>query len=255
MAPKKGKFATLTAWSYSVYGQYLKCPLSVCFDKIQKIRIYEPDNPALMKGAKAHEIADAFISGVGKAPSLKCTIPAPPEPFGAEIKIDLTPIKDILTKFKKAKARTEQDWAFTRQWTPTGWFDRDVWVRIKTDACADTKPPLPPTVDIVDWKTGKQYPEHAQQRSLYALGGLQLVQIGVLAGGAKDTKLTAQHIYVDTGVTATEQFTMPHLAKLKREWEARTKEMLADTTFPAKPGFHCKWCRFSKEKGGPCQAG
>ena len=231
----KARFNTLVSWSFSVYQQYLKCPLSVCFNKIQRIRIREEEKaPALVRGDMVHTAADTFI-GTSGTPKI---IP------------ELASVKPMLTMLRKAKARTEQEWAFTREWAPTGWFDKDAWLRVKTDACADTKEP--PTVLIVDWKTGKMHSEHRQQRSLYALGGLQLVQIGALAGGSKKTVLTAQHVYTDTGQSATEEFTPKHLAPLKREWLARIKEMMADTQFPAITGRHCEWCKYAKSKGGPC---
>jgi hypothetical protein len=231
----KGKFATLTAWSFSVYTQYVRCPFSVCLEKVMRIRITEPDNPALLKGNRVHSAADAYVGGTGRAPKL--------EP-------ELLPVKAQLVELRKKKARTEQEWAFTKQWQPTGWFDKDAWLRIKTDVCADSV--KPPTVDIIDWKTGRVHDEHKQQRSIYALGGLQLVQIGVLAGGSKDVALTAQHVYVETGQTATESFTMKNLEPLKREWLARIKQMMTDTQFKTRTGPHCRWCKFAKSKGGPC---
>ena len=232
----KGKFTTLTSWSYSVYTQYLKCPLSVCYDKVQKIRIKEPPNPHFVKGDRIHLNAETYVSKVGKPPKLT---------------EGLEKFADRLAALRKAKARTELEWAFTRTLSPTGWFDNDAWLRMKIDACAETK--APPCVDIVDYKTGKLYEDHKQQRTIYALGGLQLVQIGALCNGDKDTKVTAAHLYTDTGFKAEETFTLKNLPSLKREWEARIKEMLADTVYKANPGRACRFCRFGKSKGGPCQ--
>ena len=235
--------------------QYVKCPFSVCLDKIQRVRIIEPPNPHFAKGDRAHSLAETYVTGKGRAPSLKETLPSPIA--GAPpIKIDLTSIKDQLVQLRAAPhVVTEQDWAFTKQWQPTGWFDQDAWLRIKTDVCADTIDP--PTVNIVDWKTGKAHPEdHRLQRRLYALGGLLLVELGALAGGSKDTKLTAQHVYIDTGQRATEEFLMKHLKPLKREWLARIERMMKDTIYPARPSvMNCKWCRFNRKNGGPCQEG
>lgn len=242
----RGRYATLSAWSFSVYRQWLQCPFSVCLDKIQKVRIKEPDSPYLAHGGAVHKAADAFIGGTAKkAPKIDTTM------GGKSLSSNLANIAADMLKLRTLRARVEQDWAFTRQWKATGWLSPDVWLRIKTDACADTADP--PTVDIVDWKTGKVHDEHRQQRSIYALGGLQLVQLGVLAGGSKKTELTARHVYVDTGQSATEHYTMKDLAPLKREWEARTRDMMNDTEFAPRPSAQaCKWCRFGKSKGGPC---
>ena len=236
ISSKSGRFATLTSWSYSVYTQYVKCPFSVCLDKIQRIRIQEPENPFFVKGNRVHDAAAAQVAGSGKIPKLS---------------VELLPVKALLVDLRKRGARTEQEWAFDRQWNPVDWRDwKKAWLRIKTDICADSLEP--PTVDIVDWKTGKIHEEHRLQRSLYGLGGLQLVKLGALAGGSRDTKLTAQHVYIDTGQSATESYTMKNLEPLRREWLSRTKEMLSDTTYRPNPGFACKWCKFRRSAGGPC---
>lgn len=246
----KDRFAPLTSWSFSVYMQYVKCPFSVCLEKVQRVRIVEPPNPHFAKGDCAHKIAEDYVRGSGRAPALSKTIPSP-VPGAAPIKVDLKTIKLRLAALRKAKARVEQEWAFDRQWNPVDWRDwQRAWLRVKTDVCADTE--TPPTVAIVDWKTGKVHEEHKQQRSLYALGGLQLVHLGALAGGSADVKLTAEHVYIDTGQTATEEYAMKDLKPLQREWLARTKQMMTDTEFRTKTGRHCQWCKYAQSKGGPC---
>ena len=230
------RLATLTSWSYSVYSQYFKCPLSVCFDKVKRVRIVEPPNPHFEKGDRVHKAAETHIGSEGRPPAL---IP------------ELKSVKDRLEFFRKARAKVELEWAFTKQYLPTSWFGGDAWLRVKTDVCLDAERPSP-LVHITDWKTGRVYPEHRQQRSLYALAGLQLVDLGLLAGGSKDVKLTAEHLYTDTTQSATEEYTMKDLKPLKREWETRIKGMMSDTRYPAKTGFHCRYCRFRKSAGGPC---
>jgi hypothetical protein len=252
MLVKKGSFATLTSWSFSTYMQYTKCAFSVCLDKVQRVRIKEPDNPAFAKGDRAHAIAESFVSGTGKPPALKEKLLIT---GGPPIELDLTPVKELLISLRNAHASVELEWAFDRQYNPVGWSDwAKAWVRMKADVCRDDT--APPEVDIVDWKTGKVHVEdHRLQRRLYALGGLRLVQIGALAGGSKDVTLTAKHVYIDTGQTATEEFKMKDLSPLKKEWEARVKQMMADTVYRATPGWHCKYCRFNHKTGGPCREG
>ena len=167
---------------------------------------------------------------------------------------ELKTVKALLVDLRKRQAAVELEWAFNRQWEPTGWYDKDAWLRIKTDVCADSA--KPPVVDIIDWKTGRCYPDHAQQRSLYALGGLRLVQIGQLAGGSKDVQLTVKHIYLDTGLRATEKYAMASLEPLKREWMARIKKMMNDKVFNATPSPRaCRYCKFNIKSGGPCREG
>lgn len=233
--------ATLTSWSYSVYTDYLKCPLMVCFSKIKRIKVQEEPNPTFIKGNAIHKNADDFITG-------KTSTILP----------ELKGVTDRLKLFKKIKALTEPDWSFTKKWVPTTWNDwNNCWVRIKVDVVGVTPPKpkskLPTLVHITDWKTGKVYEEHKQQRSLYALGALQLIELGALAGvKGTDVAMTVEHQYTDTTQSATEEFTIKDLKPLRREWEERTKTMMSDTKYPAKTGFHCRWCKFRKSAGGPC---
>ncbi len=250
---KKGRFARLTSWSFSTYTQWLKCPRSVCFDKIQRVRIEEPPNEIFAKGNYAHKVAELHIGSRAKTPPPLAGEIASPVRGGRPIRVDLTPVRDIVAGLRKLKAKVELEWAFDREWNRVDWRDWDrAWLRMKIDALGEMLKPKP-RLDLVDWKTGKVHDEHKQQRSLYALGGLRLVQIGELADGDERTELTARHVYLDWPETkAEERFGMKDLPALKREWEARTKQMLEDTEYQARPGWHCKWCKFRKSAGGPC---
>jgi RecB family exonuclease len=251
--PKKtSRFARLTSWSFSVYQQWLKCPLSVCFDKIQRVRIQEPPSSVLAKGNYAHKVSELFVGSRAKTPPPLVGEIASPVKGDGKIKVDLRPVKGLLDRLRKNKAKVELEWAFDRAWNPVAWKDWDrAWLRMKIDAMDERL--KPPAVDIIDYKTGRVHDEHKQQRSLYATGGLQLVQIGQLANGSKDAVLTASHVYLDWPDTkADEVFKLKDLPGLKREWLARTKQMLEDEEFRPRTGYHCRYCRFAKSKGGPC---
>lgn len=257
----KALFSTLSSWSYSVYQKYIQCPRSVCFDKIQRIRISEPPSPNLDYGSAAHGIAQQFVLTKGGLESvLKIAVKETNKERVAKREHALAPEHfkraattleahtPLLERLRKAKAKVELQWTFTKAYAATTWFAGDAWLRMIIDALAQTDN----VIDIVDYKTGKVYPDHAQQRSLYGLGALQLVQIGHLGEGAKDIIVRPQHVYLDTGQSATEEFRMKDLKPLKREWEQRIKRMMSDTEFPTKTGPHCRWCKFAKSKGGPC---
>jgi CRISPR/Cas system-associated exonuclease Cas4 (RecB family) len=228
---------TLTSWSYSVYCKYIECPHRIFLEKIKRVRMPEAPNPNMARGNMVHEGAQIFVSTPAKKPKL--------------IK-ELALFRDGLERLRKFKARVEQDWAFDIKWEPVAWNDwKRAWLRVKVDSCLDAAEPKP-IVEIIDYKTGKVYDDHRQQRSLYGLAGLRLVQLGELAGGDKNVKLTAQHWYLDTGQTATEEFTMNDFASLKRNWLTRIKGMMSDTKFKPQTGYHCRWCPYAKSKGGPC---
>ena len=255
--PPATKFATLTSWSYSTYSQYCKCALSVLFDKVMRVRIQEPAAPPLVKGNLIHDTAEGFVSG--RVKTVKPPTSGARELTPAEAKIALRDAgraldaaKPRLQALKKSKAKVELDWAFTKAWMPTRWNDwAGAWLRMKVDVC-DEKVGPPPLVHIIDWKSGKVYDDHKQQRSLYALGALRLIELGELAGGDKTTKVIAEHAYLDTSQSATEEFTLKDLKSLKREWLTRIKQMMSDTLYRPNVGFHCRYCKFRKSNGGPC---
>lgn len=235
-------FDRLKSWSYSVYTQWVKCPRSVCYAKILKVDMKE-DNPKFERGDAMHAAAQTYTTAK-TAPTL---LP----------RQDLFKFKPQLDRLRKYKTKlVEQDWSFTRQWKRTRYDDwKNCWLRIKVDFCGVVEQlrNKPGSVEIIDYKSGKVYEDHKQQRSLYALGGLQLVQIGELKAG-KAAEVTAAHYYTDTGMTATQEFAMDELPDLMKEWEARVAPMMSDTRYQIQEGHHCKWCRFRKSNGGPCPA-
>ena len=100
--------------------------------------------------------------------------------------------------------------------------------------------------DIMEWKTGKEYEEHAHQSSLYGLVGHRMFDEGI-----KLVRVT--NVYVDRGYSTPREYMAQDMRGLQALWDERRKELERDTTFPARPGFYCRWCDFSKDNGGPCQ--
>ena len=240
----------IQAWSYSRFLDYEQCPFKAKLKIIDKRR--EPSSPALDKGNRVHAIADVFTTGklppvtgdnTHLIPELKTVIK------GKAIPTELECFKEEFKVMQESKAETELEWAFDRTWNPISWFDHRAWLRMKVDAqylTSEKKRGLTETtVHIVDHKTGKFNPEHALQRSLYALGGFLMFP---------DAKyVVAAHWYLDLGREEKETWVSSQLGSLKLEWTRRTTAMLADSTFAPKPGPYCRYCTFSKSKEGPCQ--
>lgn len=266
----KGNLKTLTSWSYSVYTAWLKCPFSVFLDKIAKVRIVEQESVMLAKGNNTHAITQAYVQIKAKPTKMALVKEAikiieTPDMFGKVTKADPVGVTTACTSIlgnsevvaklddlRKSKADPEGELAFDVNYQRVEWTNWSrAWLRVKCDAIKSALRPRP-IVNIVDYKTGKVYEDHKQQRSLYALAGLQLVQLGHLNNGNTSTEVIAEHIYTDTGQSATEVFPFSKLGALKKEWAGRIKFMMTDTKFPAKPGFACKYCKFGKSKGGPC---
>lgn len=213
----------ITSWSYSRYALYEECPAKAKYKFIDKLP--EPPAPAMERGNVIHKLAEDFTTGKIKK--------LPPE---------LKLFSDQFTELKKSKPQVEQTWAFTSEWKQTLWNDwKGCKVRIKTDAaCVDGD-----TLYIIDHKTGKLRDGYDTQLSLYATGGF-LVHPTV-------KKISTQMWFLDSGDVVEKDYVAAEGPKLLKEWDKRVVPMLNDTRFAPKPGNACRWCPYSKSKGGPCK--
>lgn len=221
--------ARITAWSYSRYQDYLKCPAMAKYKHIEKRK--EPGSATLDHGSAVHDAAAQFITGKLR-----------------DMPEDLVKVKSDMQRFRDARAHCEEQWAFTAAWERCDWFAHNAWLRVVVDChyldVAKKGVMRNTTVYIIDHKTGKHHPEHALQRSLYGLAAF------IIYPDAK--KVVARHLYVDHGEEDSDTFVAKDLERLKKEWLERVTPMLNDTRFAPNPGRHCTWCSFSKAKKGPC---
>jgi len=215
-------FQRITAWSFSRWKDYEQCPLKAKYKHVDKMK--EPPAPAMERGSAIHKLAENFAKGELRK--------LPPE---------LKLFSEQFAELKKSRPMVEESWAFTDRWSPTDWFAFNAWLRVKTDAaCLDGD-----TLYVIDHKTGKKKDDHADQLSLYAVAGM-LKYPAV-------RKVVSQLWYLDSGEMTDQDFDVSELPGLQKDWVAKTKAMLNDMRFSPKPGNHCRWCSFSKSKGGPCK--
>jgi CRISPR/Cas system-associated exonuclease Cas4 (RecB family) len=219
----------ITAWSFSRLKEWRKCALKAKFKFVDKMK--EPMNNAMQKGTRIDEVATAFME----------------KPARAKVPKELFVFKEELVTFKKeGTILTQQEWAVNEAWEPTGWFDRDAWLRVKPDfnvlyvkqAHAIT----------ADFKTGRVYVDHEDQMELQALMALIQMMDGIQT---VSTKL----IYLDNPTEGFDprDYHQSDVKRLKRHWVKESKPMLTDKSFKATPGNHCRWCHFRKSNGGPCK--
>lgn len=225
----------ITAWSYSRWSDYDRCPRLAKFKYIEKIK--EPANAAMERGSAAHDTLAAYIRGdiPREVPNTPAAVPG------------WTYFADLLNQLRELEPLVEQEWGYTRTWGPTGWMGRDVWFRCKLDAALVYDDH---TADVIDFKTGKPSPTHADQAELYALS--------VVHRYPHVQHVTVRFWYVDTdhkGAERVYRFEVDMLAELLERWTRRAERMLNDTLFVPKPGRHCSWCYQAKSKGGGCKYG
>lgn len=216
----------ITQWSFSRWETYTQCPAKARFKYLLKLP--DPSGPAAERGTQYHKLAEDFV--LKKLPRLP---------------VELKDFHQEFTALRAARGvKCEMEWAFTAQWQPTGWFDRDCWARIKTDVL---RPQGTKRAAIVDHKTGKiREDKHQKQLKLYAVGGFYQYP--------KLEAIDVELWYLDHQHILEGQFTREQLPELQQEWEALVQPMLTERRFKPTPSADsCKWCPYAKDKGGPCR--
>lgn len=214
----------LTTWSFSRWKVYDTCPRQAYYKYIEKLK--EPEGPALARGTRIHQLAQDYIEQKLQV------LPSELAKCAAQIQA-----------LRDSEAKCEVEWGFTPSWAPTGWMAEDVWLRVKADAFAvrDSK------MQIVDFKTGREYPDHRKQLSLYALSSFIMFP--------EVQSITSELYYLDAGAVTTVDFEREEQPDILSVWQERCDKMLSDETFDPKPNPKCKWCHFRASNGGPCDNG
>lgn len=216
----------IKAWSFSRWNTWRGCPKKAFFKFVE--RLEEKQGRGAFRGQRMHEAIEAYLKRTGKLPSVELT--------GKHFRGDIQ-------RLRRQKAISEGELAFTQEWSPTGWFDHDAWVRIKADA---RLPVVKGVAQSIDFKSGKmREEEHRLQAELQCVGELLAEPEATVARGSV--------WYLDSGDEGEEEVTREELPRVLKAWEERVKPMLADRTFPERPGSHCGWCSFRKADGGPCK--
>ena len=218
--------SNITTWSYSRWSVYDKCPFQAKCKFVDKLP--EPQkNWAADRGVILHKKAEHYVKGDIRG------MPKELRTFGAEIR-----------ELKKLCATTEEDLAVMRNWKPTTYDDwNNVWCRGNADVTLDDDT----MSTVIDYKTGKIYEEaHKEQGSLMAT--LKMCH-------APDVQtVDVEFWYFDQEDVLNWAYSRDDLPKLIKKWEARAIKMIRDKTFKATPSdTACRWCNFSRDKGGPCK--
>jgi len=207
-------------WSYSSLSTYEQCALKYKLNKIDGLD--SPAGSAAARGTRIHEAIESYLKHeTGGLPDVVQSS------FGEE-----------LDRSREAYAVAEAEISLDTNWAPVLWDDG--WVRAKLDMVIAEKS------IIVDFKTGRYYPGHRDQASLYAL----LSMVSDLTEHAY-----VEFWYIDQNDVVTWEFNRRNLANLKEKWAFKAKQLQDETEWEATPNKFCKWCPFSASKGGQCVFG
>ena len=218
----------MAAISYSGLQLFDKCPRAFRDKYYRGVKGEEKKSPAMARGSRLHEAAEDYVRGD--------TLHLPPEIKHKE---------KMLDRLVQLKAIPEMEFNLTQAWDNIPFEDTENGnIRGMIDCIANTGDVL----EIYEYKTGKKYDSHADQRSLYTLAGF------ILYPEAKVCRTST--VYFDLGgADETLAATRDQLAVFQMTWAKRINATRPPREYIARPGRHCAWCASNQANGGDCAAG
>lgn len=189
------------------------------------------------RGVAVHLAAESYVKG--EAQQL--------DPLLGKFEDDINKYREA---YVKGEVEVEEEWAFDLNWLPTGWFDKDCWLRTKLDLFVKWPDDA---WEVVDWKTGKLYGnevKHAQQGLLYA--------ITAFMRNSDMEHVRIRFVYTDEGKATERTHDRATVMRMLPSWDERARKFTFSTTWPVKPNaVNCRFCPFGPNNGGDdsCPAG
>jgi len=210
-------------WSYSAWSCYSGCPAKYKYRYIERHSVPKIPSPAMERGTEIHSLFEASLTDA------EAELPPPFDYY-----------TDFLEVLRNHGTKPEQTIILESDWTPAPPWNEG-WVKAILDAglVKGTE------ARNYDWKTGKIYDEHQDQRELYSL--MQF------CANPEVLVVVGMHVYVDKKENRSTIFQRSQVPDLKAKWEERARMMNEDEIFPTNPSFSCRFCDFSKYSGGPCR--
>ncbi len=219
------------AVSFSRWALYNNCPASYEWQYILGNKREDGPGVAAARGTRIHNsIENAYLA---KDESL----------IDVEVKGRIR--ATVLEHFsvEGVEVMPEMPFALTKDWGVTEFDADDAYVR----GFMDNVFVYPDKVRIHEYKTGKEYPDHAQQKSLYGMVALIM--------WPEIDDIEVKGVYIDQAKTSPTPYSRSHLHSMKYTWKRNIDKMFLPM-YPARPGFHCRWCpKSSKHADGPCKLG
>ena len=232
-------------WSFSQWETYHQCPAKWKFRYRMRLPGL-PAGPAAARGTECHKRVDNYVMGLddrvevlmqGRDTHHDGYVPATISP-------KYLPVINAFKHHENGDVGAEKKLGLDVDWKPHPPTSPCASVIGVLDAYRFTNDGI---LHIGEWKTGKPKDTHSEQRSLYALFGL--------------THWLPKEVYVttyyleNTADPVRLKATPEAEGRLIDKWQGRVDTMRGDSMCAPRPGFYCKWCDYSKAKGGPCEFG
>jgi CRISPR/Cas system-associated exonuclease Cas4 (RecB family) len=224
--------------SYSMYSTYAECPFKYRAKYLLKIKA-PFTGPAAERGNQIHTKIEHYIRGIETR-----------LPWDAERPVERVPalgtqhpmqgVADRLKNWPSGDRHVERKLGFDIDWDLYPHDADEAAYMVVLDAAGYHNG----TVEVAEWKSGKPYESHAEQRLLYGLAALRTWL---------PKKVTVTTYYVDmTGPAKRITITQDNEQELKDMWSSRRETIVNDKILAPRPNSRCQWCFYRKSNGGPC---
>lgn len=272
------------SWSPSRLAKWRECPAKVKYEDLMKLcpvcfrgRVSggfdgvpvtcdtcdkpQPEREALERGNRLdaalteHLAPQDIVPTQAEVQDVNGVVGAPSKEEDLKESLRHPQIASLVKKLRKTKGVVAQlSLAVDASWRQVEWFAKSAWLRAKMDVVIPTKKLL----KIIDWKSGnidkskgviRERPEYHDAMRIYQAVGLSCYP---------QAEAEATMAFLDAPPKLESPFkSLPVLKRkdlgdMQVRINEQAKPMLADTNFAPRPGMHCRWCDFSKGRGGPC---
>lgn len=208
-------------WSYSRLSTYEKCPAKLKFSlSLPRGAMH----PAAQRGTDVHATVEDFLTGASK-----------------KLHEVVEQFRHVFEKVRNHDPFVEHKIAVNEKWKLANWDD--CWGRAVIDAAYIDGD----SVEILEWKTGRVYEDHQEQRKLYLLFSM------VQWPAAQNYRV--QTYYFDQGKKLKLEMEKDDVLRIKDDFNARISIMAGDDIMAPRPGEACRFCDYSRYKSGPCSRG
>ena len=221
----------MSASSYSRIKTWRQCPAKSYYK--YELKLPEEASPYAERGNRVDKIVQDILTGEN---------PVQPHEALMQDGVDVTKLLHLLGPYRGKDPMTQLELAVSKEWKPVGWNSLSAYVRGKPDIVCMV---APSTIRLADLKTGKYYDEHYDQLELYA--------IMLFCHYDEADTVEAEILYTDKVKEKVHSvYTREQLPMLIARWSETIGRVLTDSTHSFRAGFHCRWCSYSKTRGGPC---
>lgn len=216
----------MSAKSYSRYSTHKQCGAKYKFQYIDKYPTPERSGPQAERGTNMHKMVEDIVNEVVDEPSEEFSNLKPYVPFLHGL---------------RGKATPELEFYLNEDWEAC--HKSEAWIRGFIDMI------VPASADnwiyVHEWKSGKEYDDHVFQRHFYSTVAMALFPepVGVHCMG----------VYLDQGRNVTNTYERSMERTYRYLWKNRMDALDVEESWVPNPGFQCRWCPFSRDKGGPCR--